>query len=63
MKEWADIIIHGIIILLLWQIYDVVKNIRKVLSGEIADDTFADFAKEILKGKKEMEGAKKKRKE
>ncbi len=61
MKEWADIIVHGIMILLLWQIYDVVKNIRKVLAGEIADDTMADFAKEILKGKKEIEKEKRKK--
>jgi hypothetical protein len=60
MKEWADIIIHIAMILILLRIYDLVKNIRKVLAGEIADDTMADFAKEFFKGKKDIEKEKKK---
>lgn len=62
MKEWADIIIHIAILVLLLKIYDVVKNIRKVLAGEIGDDTLSDFSKEYFKGKKELEKENKKEK-
>ena len=53
--QGIDIIVHAIMIFLLWQIYDVVKNIRKVQYGEIGDDTMSDFTKELLKAKKELD--------
>ena len=59
-KDWGDIIIHSATLALLWQIYDVVKNIRKVQYGEIGDDTMSEFASTLLKGTKELNEEKKK---
>lgn len=60
MNEWIDVVVHVIIIILLWRIYDVVKNIRKVQYGEIGDDTMSDFAREFLKAKEEFDKENKK---
>lgn len=59
-KDLVDIIIHIVTILLLWKIYEVVKNIRKVQSGGIGDDTMSEFTSELLKGAKELGEEKKK---
>ena len=59
--DWLRDLLQLATVLFLINIYLTVKDIRKVQSGGIGDDTMAEFGAELLKGAKELEEEKRKR--